>query len=111
MLSKAFAIPLTKLYDDNMMSAFGADAVKTRVMERIFPKNKVLENFYNFIIGSFVIFYKHRDNLVGLVQNTLEVKGLPAEFGKALYYSSSRGIEPFEVLMELGLVQNQRDEW
>ena len=109
--SEAFAIPLTNLYNNIIHSVFDRGPVQATVMAKIFPKNKVLKNFYDFIVGSFIIFYKHRHNIVGLVQNALEVKHMPADFGKALYRSLSHGVNPIKVLKELKLVQNQRDEW
>ena len=105
MFSEAFAIPLPNLYNDIIMGVFGSGRVQIAVMTKLFPKNKVLKNFYEFIVGSFVIFYRHRNNIVGLVQNALEVKNMPADFGKALYSSLCHGVNPVQPLMQLGLIQ------
>ena len=109
--SEAFAAPLIKLYDNIMTSVFDKGPVQLSVMSKLFPKNKVLKNFYEFIVGSFIIFFRHRKNIVGLVKNALEVKNMSADFGKALYRSLCHGVNPVQLLMQLGLIQPQRNEW
>ena len=112
-LSELYNLMLSTTFGDIKISQGGVsqktfqtlytqNRVRIRVMERLFPKNLILKNLYNMILGAFVVFQKNKYNLVGIVQEIHQNHGLDY---KKLYRSLSLGVEPVFLLSQLKIIQ------